>query len=491
MTADPWAALDVQEDLTAVLDATRDFVRRYIVMSDHQGVVVPLWVFHTHAFEAADYTPYLWVKSAERESGKSRLKEAVEPLVVRPEKTANITPAAVFRLAGEKPAPTFLIDELDEIFAPKSERSELRGLLNAGFRRGEVATRMVGEGTKMEVRRFDVYCPKLLAGKSAAALGDTLESRCIPIELQRKLREERVERFRLRNVEEEAASLYESLSQLAEFHVDALAAARPELPDELTDRQQDVWEPLLAISDAAGGDWPQLTRAAAVAISTGTLVDDESPGVQLLADCQRVFDGNDRLTTEQLLAALAEGEEKPWATWHHGNRISPRSLSRLLKPYRIRPRTVRSGEKRAKGYHREQFEDVWNRYLPLKPSPIRDIRDNPHEQRDCALSAIRDTTPLVTHSEQTPNPHEYSDVTDVTDKTRVGGGEEDEFERLAELSRRLQNPRMCHCSEPFVEADEGERHCFTCGKPLDPPRTLEQVNAEEAAQRDGDQPTFP
>ena len=135
-------------NLAAVLDATRDFVRRFVVMSDHQAVVFTLWVFHTHAFGAADYTPYLWVKSAERESGKSRLKEIAELLVANPQKTANITPPAVFRLAGEPPTPTFLIDELDEIFSPKSERSELRGLLNAGFRRGEKATRMVGEGSK-------------------------------------------------------------------------------------------------------------------------------------------------------------------------------------------------------------------------------------------------------------------------------------------------------------------------------------------------------
>jgi len=45
-----------------------------------------------------------------------------------------------------------------------------------------------------------------------------------------------------------------------------LGDAYPELPDGLSDRQGDAWEPLLAIADAAGGDWPAHARAAAVAL---------------------------------------------------------------------------------------------------------------------------------------------------------------------------------------------------------------------------------
>jgi Protein of unknown function (DUF3631) len=404
------------QDLGFVLAEAKRFVRRFVVMSDHQAVAVALWVFHTHSFDASDYTPYLWVKSAERESGKSRLKEAVEPLVVRPEKTANISPAAVFRLAGQKPAPTFLIDELDEIFAPKSERSELRGLLNAGFRRGEVATRMVGEGAKMEVRRFEVYCPKLLAGKSTANLGDTLESRCIPIELQRKLRDEHVERFRLRDIADEAASLHQALSALAEHHVDALAAARPELPDELSDRQQDVWEPLLAISDLAGAEWPQQARSAAVTLSTGTEL-EESLGVHLLADCQTVFDGHEKLSTGRLVELLCELDSSPWQErWWDTYKGEPkagatRNLGWHLRRYHVKAKRLRlDDDERPKGYERAQFEDAWRRYLPSTVPNKVDKGDNPHEQRDCGPSNKVDKPPSVPLVEQGSNPHGQSDV---------------------------------------------------------------------------------
>lgn len=43
---------------------------------------------------------------------------------------------------------------------------------------------------------------------------------------------------------------------------EGLPAARPELPDALSDRQQYDAEPLLAIADATGGDWPQAARFA-------------------------------------------------------------------------------------------------------------------------------------------------------------------------------------------------------------------------------------
>jgi hypothetical protein len=190
---------------------------------------------------------------------------------------------------------TFLIDEVDEIFTPKSDRRELRGLLNAGFHRGDFAIRMVGDGAKQSPHKFNVFCPKMLIGKSNAALGDTLESRCVRIELKRKTREEEVDRFRRREVEEEAGYLAESLRSLGEYHVDRLAFARPYLPDELSDRQQDIFEPLLALSELAGEGWAERARAAATVLSTGD-ESDESLGVRLLSDCYEIFNGYERLS---------------------------------------------------------------------------------------------------------------------------------------------------------------------------------------------------
>jgi hypothetical protein len=412
----------VAGDVARTLAAVCEFIRRFVVMSDEQAVALTLWAFHTHAIEASDYTPYVFVTSAERESGKSLLKEVLELLTANPVPTSNVSPAALFRIASPKDEPpaTFLVDEVDEIFAPKSERSELRGLLNAGFRRGDAAIRMVGEGAKQVPQRFSVYCPKLLAGKSSAVLGDTLESRCIRIELKRKTRSEVIDRFRRRHVEEAVEYLAEALHSLGSYHSAALSYARPYLPDELSDRQQDIWEPLLAIAELAGEGWANRARAAALALSARD-ESDEPLGVRLLADCQNIFNGHDRLSTARLIELLCLIEEAPWAEkWWEPRKGESKgaaayNLAWHLRRYGIRPETVRldNGE-RLKGYKRDRFKDAWSRYLPSSPDLVRDSRDNSDEYEDRGPSASRDSTAIVTPNEDGSKSDTYSDVTDVT-----------------------------------------------------------------------------
>jgi hypothetical protein len=54
---------------------------------------------------------------------------------------------------------------------------------------------------------------------------------------------------------EDAAALKRRAEEWATERVDALRDAWHELPDELTDRQQDAAEPLLAIAEMAGDAW--------------------------------------------------------------------------------------------------------------------------------------------------------------------------------------------------------------------------------------------
>jgi len=281
-----------------------------------------------------------------------------------------------------------------------------------------------------------------LAGKNSAALGYTLESRCITIELKRKTRTEHVERFR-READGPATPLFESLRSLASHYVDELALARPDLPEELRDREQDVWEPLLAIADLAGADWSERARTAAVTLTTGT-EPEESLGVRLLADCRDVLDGLERVATARLIELLALLDEAPWAEkWWDSFKgeprpVAPRNLAWHLRRYGIHSETLRLDDgQRLKGYRRDRFHDAWTRYLPPLDPPTRDIRDNPHEHGDRVPSTTRDTSPSVTDVEQASNPHEHSDVTDATDKKRLP---ESERERavLRDQVRRKQ-----------------------------------------------------
>src|SRR5450759_4135257 len=76
----------------------------------------------------------------------------------------------------------------------------------------------------------------------------------------------------------------------------------PAMPDALDDRAADNWEPLLAIADLAGGDYPKLARSAALHLSGSAEIDEQTIGVQLLAAAKALFDtlAVDRITSERL-----------------------------------------------------------------------------------------------------------------------------------------------------------------------------------------------
>jgi hypothetical protein len=359
------------------------------------------------------------VTSPEKRSGKTRLLEALELVVREPMATANISDAALFRAIGEL-APTLLFDEIDAVFGPKArDREDLRGMINAGHRRGAVVRRM--GGAKMTtLEAFPVYSCKAFAG-IGDCLPDTVRDRSIVVRLQRRTRSEPVERFRRRDVEAEANELRERFTAWAEAAIPELRQARPALPEQLDDRAQDAWEPLLAIADMAGGSWPERARHAAIVLSGGEQRDDDSLGVRLLHDLQRIYhpaptreddpppEPLEKLATATLLAALNADEEAPWASYGRGDKpLTATQLAGLLRPFDIRSSTHRfEGDERAKGYLREQFVKAWERYVtPVTASqPLR--RDNPHGYAENGPSDA-----VTRHgSESGANPHEYSVVT--------------------------------------------------------------------------------
>jgi Protein of unknown function (DUF3631) len=158
---------------------------------------------------------------------------------------------------------------------------------------------------------------------------------------------------------------------------DDLTNARPDMPDGVTDRAADVWEPLLAIADAAGGHWPELARTACVAlVAAASVTDSQSLGVRLLADLRDVFGDRDAMSTEAILSALHNMEEAPWADLR-GKPLNARGLASRLHEYGVRSRDVRiqedatfgmTTERVLKGYRREDLHDVWARYVPVSPA---------------------------------------------------------------------------------------------------------------------------
>jgi len=347
-----------------LLKAVEAILLRYVRLpSDEALHAIALWVLHTWAIEGAHATPYLSVSSAEKQSGKTRLLEVLSLLVRNPWHTASATEAALFRKI-EQDTPTLLLDEIDAIFGSNSERTEpLRAVLNAGNRRGATATRVVGKGTDMQAKDFSVFCPKVLAGIDTGRLPDTIRDRSIEIPMKRRHDEEQVARLRFRQVEEATVLLRARLEKWAAAAANQLREANPHLPDSLGDRAADAWEPLLAIADHAEGEWPDLARDAALALLRPA-GDETSRGALLLSAIRTAMAGEAQIFTETLLARINSDDELPFGGWSDGRGLDPRSLARLLKPYGVRPATVRQGADTAKGYTAEALSDAWSRYIP-------------------------------------------------------------------------------------------------------------------------------
>lgn len=382
--------------LASLLDRLARHVRRYVVLTEHQTTAVALWTVHTHTFEAAEVTPYLNIHSPEKESGKTLLLEVQRPLVAEAWLTGHVSPAVLVRKVDAL-TPTLLFDESDRTFGGDKESAEtLIGVLNTGYQRGGAYSVCVGK--QHDWKDFSTYCPKAIAGLDGK-LPDTVRSRSISIRMKRRAPGEDVERYRRREVLESAELIFNNLVEWADREptIEQLAEARPKLPDELSDRAADVWEPLLAIADMAGAEWPNRALGAAKALSGSGEPDEETIGVQLLADCRKAFNDEDWLATHDLLKKLHGLEEAPWGDWFKGNPISARKLAVLLRPYGIKSGQVREGDQRHRGYPRKPFEDAWTRYLPSPEN--RDKRD----KRDNSSSAPLDQANVTDVSGVTEN----------------------------------------------------------------------------------------
>ena len=343
-----------------ILDRIADRTRKHVVMTDVQRDSAALWTMHTHCHDAAEHSPILIFESPEPACGKTTAMHTVSKMVPRSLETSNVSVPALFRLV-EKYKPTIGVDEADT-FA--TDNDELRGLLNSGHDRESAQfIRLVGDASNYEPRAYATWSPKMMAllGKR---LHPTLISRAIRLVLQRAAEDEEKTIEPLRKASVDLRYLAGQAAGWARDHLEALSKAEPELPAGLRGRDADNWRPLIAIADAAGGDWRERARAAALA-----LVDKDEGrtwGNLLLGDLRNLFDqvGVDGVIfTEELLKLLPEIPDRPWGDMR-GKPITAITLGKLLRPYRDKtlPKTsttVRRGKTTAKGYHREWFYEIF------------------------------------------------------------------------------------------------------------------------------------
>ncbi|MGN5380154.1 DUF3631 domain-containing protein [Streptomyces lasalocidi] len=361
----------------ALLDELRAAVGRYVVLPSEEALTaVTLWVAASHIQPALQHAPRLAVVGPTKGCGKSRVLDVLHETVHQPMMTVNTSPAVVFRVIGKNP-PTLLVDEADTIFGPKAgDKEDLRGLLNAGHQRNRPAWRISGPEHKPTA--FPTFAMAALA--DIGDLPDTIMDRAVVIRMQKRKPGERITPFRLRYSVPELNGVRDRLAAWLTPLRGAAAAYVPKMPVE--DRAADTWEPLVIVADLAGGHWPAQARAACLAMTRNEVVQDEQTTLKtrLLRDIRRVFEqeGNkEALRSQDLLAALTQDAEAPWAEYGIKG-LNAYHLANLLRGFGINPANHRfENGRQAKAYARNQFLDAWARYCPdpaqPAPAPEREI----------------------------------------------------------------------------------------------------------------------
>lgn len=195
------------QDTTAcpngMLDRMETFFRHYLHCTPNQRTVLQFWALHTHCFAAAQTTPYLFIHSPEKQSGKSLCLQLLNLLCKDSWLAAAVSPAV---LVGKVTAqhPTVLLDDCDTIFSPAA-RPRMCGLLAQGGRRGGAFSL----SQRSAIHDLDVFCPKALAGDFLLPAGMT--EHFIPIVLMQNFDYGYCRKFRLREGSEMVQPIVESL----------------------------------------------------------------------------------------------------------------------------------------------------------------------------------------------------------------------------------------------------------------------------------------
>lgn len=343
----------------SVLQKVKSFIRRYVVLTDHQLEVCAHYVLLTHQFSPRCQTPYtvpyLFVNSAQKGSGKTLLGiDLMGALCRNFEAVNNLTPATLFRLTALRA--TIGIDEVDMLFSGNRSDDDLVSVLNTGYRQGGYVPRA---DTKEPdgVKRYSTFSPKILIGIDSGTMKDTTRDRCIPITMERATDEERktVQPYYSYKVQEELEALGEEVWQWSFDHTEGLRDYEPEPIGGLSPRQWEVSAPLVQVAAKTGRE--KELRAAITAIFASLIETEDTPEIEMLMALRDMFDENgDKVRSSDLLARLQQDARfRHWTGKMLGTKLAPFGIR--IKPVRFSPSEVQRGIVKGECLH------VFARYL--------------------------------------------------------------------------------------------------------------------------------
>jgi hypothetical protein len=406
-----------------------------IVITDAQAVVCALHTISTYLTEYIDdWLHFLYITSGAPLSGKTKLMLLLYELVFRADLSGNPSAASIY-YALQEGVYTILIDEVDK---NEARREAVMDLLNFSTSRN-TAWVSRADPEKGVRKKYPTFCPKIIAGNGS--LRDTTASRCIRIQMQRKLpggpwvRIKPKDRARFGVHQEKMMRLAQTIGpDLRAYDIDTI-----QLPGQLTNREADNWMLLFLIAELIGGHWPTLLVGAFKELNpprSADAADDLSGnerelGEPLIRDLARIWSetrDQEFYGSEALHAKLRTFKDRPWVTMNHDRGLSVEKLASLLRGFEVRSiqhqRSSEVGKKRKRGYFLWQLEplfqryafDIWNQSEPATPtsSEAQETSETPEKDTDfqkAPKKGVEPVHPVHASGDQVPEPlHEDAQV---------------------------------------------------------------------------------
>lgn len=341
-----------------IVERIAGFQRSFVAISPEELLITSHYVLHTHQFsercEQPYTTPYLYIHSAQKGSGKTLLGNDILGCLCRNfQAVNNVTPATLFRLTEARC--TLAIDEVDILFDGTKSNDDLVSVLNTGYRKGGYVPRA---DSKAEdgVRRYSTFGPKILIGIDNGKMKDTTRERCIPIHMHRATDEERktVQPFYHYKVEDEIESLNAEIYNWSFEHTKGMREYEPEVIESLSPRQWEIVMPLLQVARVTG--YEAEMREAIEKVFEDQIAPENSVEIDMLVTLQTMFEANgDRIASADVLAELHKDNRfKGWNGKMLGGKLAPFGIK--IKPLRLRGEVCR-------GIMLSDCVDAFERYL--------------------------------------------------------------------------------------------------------------------------------
>ena len=285
-------------DGAQTLAYARQFLDHFAVWPSEAALTAcTLWAGHCHARDAAKSlvfmsSPRLLFSSAEPGSGKSHAMKLTSRICPDPVIYTEPSEPAMAHSIGEHQ--TIGLEEVDVFFGTGNRKAAVRAIINDGYTPDGQWARVRNGQT----HRICTFGPMMMAGLdkvesgTSGVMSATL-SRCIRIRMRRAPEDYRPPRWD-RQAMVAARLISERLTAWGQQELDQLATWIPELPEGVGNREAELWEPLIAVADIAGGPWPEMARdAAEELIATGGMPPEDEEKAAMLDDIMASWDAGE------------------------------------------------------------------------------------------------------------------------------------------------------------------------------------------------------